>query len=184
MTIMNTNQPWVNADGLAVKFPKLELEQGKGGEICSHYSPKVLAVDIDYTTLTTNVSAAPDSATEVVILDYNLYLPAGAVIEKIEVFAATAWTSAGDGFKLNVGTVRKTDMTTIVDADGLIDSLAETAMDTPNTLVRIDHESNATYAGALLDDATQIATYDVVLCAWWETEAPTAGTAKIRIFYH
>ena len=183
MTIMNTNQPWVNSDGLAVKFPKLEVEQGKGGEICSNYSPKLLEVDISYLTLTTGVTAAPDSATEVVILDYNLYLPAGCTIERIEVVADTAWTSAGDGFKLNVGTVRKTDFTTIVDADGLIDSLAETAMDTPHTVVRIDAESNTTYLGALLDDADQIATYDVVLCAWWETEAPTAGAGKIRIFY-
>lgn len=183
MTIMNSYVPYVNADTLAVKYPDLLKESGRGGEIGGVHTTQILEVDIDYTDLTTNVSAAPDSATEVVILDWNLYIPAGATIEKIEVATTTAWTSAGDGFKLNVGLVKKSDMSTIVDSDGLIDSLPELSnLDSPNTLLLIDNLQHTTGLGALLNDAAPIA-FDSVLCTWWETEAPTAGVSKVRVFY-
>lgn len=185
MTIVNTNQPWVNADGLAVKFSALEQEQGKGGEVCYDHDPKVTTFDIDYLFFTTGITTAPDSATEVKIVDYNLWLPNGAIVERIEIAVGTAWTSVGDAFTMDLGLVRRTDFTTIIDHDGLFAAVPESGvLDIPGNLVRINRNHEATYDGALLDDVGGVSpTYDAVFCMSWNGAAPTAGTAKIRIFW-
>lgn len=177
MTIVNTKAPWVNADGLAVKFPDLEVVQGVGGEICVEQSPKLLEFDLDWEMFTTDISTAPDSATEVKIVDYNLVIPNGALIEQIEIVTTEAWTSGGS-LTLNIGGVARSDYTTINDEDGFVDDLALASFNALNEKYVII--LGTTGAGAYL---TAAPTVDIVPCVRWGTAAPTAGTSKIRIFY-
>lgn len=179
MAITNTNTPWVNSDGLSVRFADMELIQGKGGEIGGVHETLLLELDVAYTDFTEGTDG--DGATAVKIVDYNLFLPTGCQIERILFATGTAWATAT---AINFGTVRRTDFTTIIDADGLVDSLAITTIDTENAIVPIYNEGAGTYAGALLDDVGgPIATYDAVICMFYEGSAPTAGTGKLRIFY-
>ncbi len=179
MTIANSSSVgWVNADGLRVKFPTQEVIQGKGGEIGGVHLQKVLEIDVDYTTF-----SGATGATVVNLVDMHLFLPNGAIIEQIDFAVGAAWDSTGNDVALNFGLVRRSDFSTIIDADGLVDSLAKSVIDTPNALVKIYNEANSTYAGAFMDDDGGVATYDSVICCFWENHAPTVGTGKLRIYF-
>lgn len=183
MTIVNTNQPYVNDDGLAHKFPPLNTVKGIGGEIGGIHETRMLSFSFDYTFFTTGNSEAPDADTTVKVVDWNLWLPAGAIIEDIHILVGTAWTSAADGFLLDLGTVKKSDFETIIDADGLLASVPEAAvLDGENSKVRVNGEHETTYVGALLNDVGGIAE-DSLLSMSYGGEAPTAGTATIRIYW-
>lgn len=178
MAISNTAPGWVNNDNLRVKFAAEEAVQGTGGTFSGRIGhQKITEYDVSYAAV-----ARGTSATTVEILDYDVIIPDGAVIDKIEFQVGTAWDSASSDVALNFGLVKRSDFTTIVDADGLVDSLAKTAVDTPNALVVIYNEANSTGAGALLDDTSPVA-FDSVVCAFWENHAPTSGTGKLRIYW-
>lgn len=179
MAIANTQTGWVNSDGLRVKFPADEKVLGTGGTFSAGIGHQHLTeFDIDYATV-----ALGTGATTVYILDYDVVIPNGALIDRIEFQVGTAWDSASNDVALNFGLVKRSDFTTIVDADGLVDTMAKTAIDTAGALVRVDNESNATYAGALLDDGASTVAYDSVVCTFWENHVPTQGTGKLRIFW-
>lgn len=176
MAIANTNAGWM-LHKLRVKTPTEHKVKGKAGEFNMLSSTHVSEFVLDYADVNLGTTD-----TNVYILDYDSVLPNGAVVERIEVKVGTAWDSSGNGAKLNVGVVAKdgtTDAwTTITDADGLINSLAETAMDAAGNLVEVVVEG--TGAGALLGTALAA---DSVLCVYQETEAWTAGTAKMYVHW-
>jgi hypothetical protein len=176
MAISNTNTGWVNSDTLRVKFPAEEVVKGKGGEWRENTSIHATEFDLDFATINLGTS---DTAPYV--LDFDTVLPAGAIVEEIWVRTGiTAWASAGDGAKLNVGLVKRSDFATIVDADGLVNSLAETEIDTIGAIHKIYLEDNATGAGALLGT---VLAFDSVVCVYLETEAWTAGTGSLVLYW-
>lgn len=176
-TNVNTNNATVNADGLRTKYGIADWALGAGGEYRTNTSTRQTEFSIDYTTL-----ALGTDGTHAYVLDYDVVLPAGAIIEKIEFQVGTAWASASSDVTLNFGTIQRSDFATIIDTDGLVDSLAKSVIDTENALVSISNEANATYAGALLDDVGGL-TFDSVVVGYWENHVPTAGTGKLRIMW-
>lgn len=178
MAITNTLPGWVNSDGLRVKFAAEEKVLGTGGTFATQIGhQKVTEFDVDYATV-----ALGTDASNVVILDYDVILPNGAIIDKIEFQVGAAWDSVSSDVTINFGVVKRSDFTTIVDADGLAASITKAALDTPNALVQIYNEGSATFAGALLDDAAGLA-FDSVVCAFWAAHVPTSGTGKLRIYW-
>lgn len=176
MAIANTLPGWVNQDGLRVKFAAEEAVQGTAGTFMGHIGhQKITEFDIDYATI-----ALGTSSTNVVILDYDVVLPDGALIDKVEFQVGTAWDSVSSDVTLNFGLVRRSDFTTIVSATGLVAALAKSAIDTFGALVPIYQEGANTYIGASVGAALA---HDSVVCAHWTNHAPTQGTGKLRIYW-
>ena len=175
MTIANsTTGIWVNGDGLRVKFGAAEAVKGNAGEFNMLSSTHLTEFDIDYT-----MAALGTSATTVYILDYDAVLPNTAVVEKIEFVTGTAWAT---DTSISIGTVRRSDFTTIIDADGLVDALILAARDLAGETTVI--LPGGTYAGVLLGAQPLDATYDSVLSVCFESgSAPTAGTGTLRVYW-
>lgn len=181
MAIVNsTTGVWVNADGLRVKYgATAEATSGKGGEYCTYGPQQVTEIDVVGTAL---VDAVDD--TNVYILDYDAILPEGCVIEKAEFMVTTAFDSTSNNVALNFGLVRQTDYTTIIDADGIMNTVAKTVIDLAGNLVVTQavgsYPDITTYVGAVLGTATA---YPSVVCAYWENNAPTQGAGKLRLYW-
>jgi len=174
MAVANTNTGWVNADGLRVKFPKELVLKGNGGEYNQLSSTHWTEFDIDYT-----MQALGTSATNPWILSYEVVLPNTAVVEKIEFVTGTAWAT---DTSFSIGTVRRSDFTTIIDADGLVDALILAARDLAGETTVI--LPGGTYSGVLLGAQPLDATYDSVLTIAFEAgAASTAGTGTLRIYW-
>ena len=175
MTIANsTTGVWVNNDGLRWKFGAAQAVKGNAGEYRMNSSQHLTEFDIDYTMV-----AQGTSATTVFILDYDSVLPNTAVVEKIEFITGTAWAT---DTSLSVGTVRRSDFTTIIDADGLVDALILSTRDLAGETTTIT--AGSTYAGVLVGAQPLDATYDSVVCVCFESgSAPTAGTGQLKIYW-
>lgn len=171
---------WINADGLRVKFPVSEVALGKGGEIAEQGGYRhVTEFDVDYT-----VMALGTDGTHAVILDYDVVFPAGGVIEKAEFIVTTAWDSSSSDVAINFGLIQRSDFTTIVDTDGIMNSVAKTVIDLAGNVVVTQavgsYPDITTYEGSLLGAALA---YDSVVCAYWENHVPTAGAGKLRLYW-
>jgi len=175
MTIANSvTGAWVNSDGLRVKFPSELVKKSTGGEYNALTSQHITEFDIDWTQ-----AALGTSATVVYILDYEVVLPNTAVVEKIEFITGTAWAT---DTSISIGTVRRSDFTTIIDADGLVDALilAERNLAGETTVIL----PGGTYSGVLLGAQPLDATYDSLVSICFESgSAPTAGTGQLKIYW-
>lgn len=168
------SNPWINNDGLRVKFGVKEATLGRGGRYATPDAGGRAVTE--WLVNFSDFVAAGSTDTTPMVVDFDAWLPKGVRIEAVEIVAETAWTSGGS-FAFNVGLVRKSDFTTVVDADGLINSLAITAADTAGERTYLT--PGVTGAGALI--GTDLA-HASVLAIYWETAAPTAGVAKIRVY--
>jgi len=177
-TNVNLSPPEHNADGLLRKYGRTESVQGRGGEFMVDSSTHVTEFNVGYADF-----ALGTDATHNYILDYDVVLPAGAILEKCEFFTTTAWDSSGDGFIANFGLIKRSDFT-IIDADGLMDSVTQSVMDLAGNLVVTQAAGSypdiTTYAGAELGTALS---YDSLVTCFWETAAPTAGAGKLKIYW-
>lgn len=178
MAIANTNTGWVNADGLRVKYPGdlSSTTQGLGGTFEDGLgSQHITSFAIDYAKV-----ALGTTSTNVYILDYDVILPDTAVVDKVEFITGTAWTSASSDVALNFGLVKRSDFTTIVQADGIADSIAFGAVDAAGETTTI--LPGGTYSGNKLGVQAGIG-FDSVVCTFWENHVPTAGTGSLRIYW-
>lgn len=157
---------WYNSDGLYIKFGTEEGTVGKAGEYRSPGPQRFVEYDITLTSL----------ATTEAIIDDNTVIPAGARIEKVEVYTTTAATSGGAA-TLDIGFVR-TDRSTTYDDDGLVAALALTAIDSVGETSALTKGS--TGAGALV--GTVLAN-NGLLTASYNTAAFTAGAVKVRVYW-
>jgi hypothetical protein len=175
MTIANTTSGvWVNSDGLRVKFPPESVRKTNSGEFRANTSTHITEFDINY-----QMAALGTSATTVYILDYDTVFPKTSVIEKIEFVTGTAWAT---DTSISIGTVRHSDFTTIIDADGLVDALILAARDLAGETTVI--LPGGTYSGVLLGAQGLDTTYDAVLSVCFESgSAPTAGTGTLRVYW-
>lgn len=172
MAVANTNTGWVNSDGLRVKFPAEEVLKGNAGEYNYLSSTHWTEYDVDYIH-----AALGLSQTNPYILSYDTVFPDTAVIEKIEFVTGTAWAT---DTSLDFGFVKRSDFTTIVDADGLLVAflLANRNLAGETTVVT----AGATFAGALVGVQAGIG-FDSVVSVNWNGAAPTAGTGTLRIYW-
>lgn len=176
-------ESWINADGLRVKFGATEAEKGKGGEFNNTDRFHVSEIDVDYT-----VAALGTDATHNVILDYDLIIPSGAIIEKVEFEVVTAWDSASSDVVLNFGTLSRpaagSTSFTIVDADGLMAAVAKSVIDLAGNLVVSQAAGSypdiTTYSGAQVGTAIS---GDCVVSCYWGNHVPTAGAGKLRLYW-
>lgn len=176
---VNLNPPARNADGLLRKYGLTEAVQGRGGEYVTPTGTRVTEFNVGYADV-----ALGTDATHNFILDYDVVLPAGASIEKCEFYVTSAWDSTSNDVALNFGLIKRTDFTEIVDADGLMDTVAKSVIDLAGNLVVTQAAGSypdiTTYGGALLGAALA---YDSVVSCFWENHAPTQGAGKLKIYW-
>lgn len=162
---------WTNNDGLRIVYG---ADEGTAGRVGAH---NLLGT---YHIVTAKITYA-DFAATAAILDHQLVIPKNARIDKVEVVTTTAWDSAADNFVMNVGTIKKSATTgaeSEQDYDGLVAALPQASMDPAGDYQTID--VNHTYKGALLGTTLAENGY---LCFDYDTGAPTAGAAIVRVFY-
>jgi hypothetical protein len=157
---------WNNSDGLYIRYGTDEADTGVAGEYRTNGPQRMVEVEITMLPLATGAA----------IQDDNVWLPAGARIEKVEVVTKTAVTSSGSG-TLNVGLIRK-DRTTELDYDGLIAAAAVATFNAAGETLSIT--AGGTAAGALLGTTLSYAGY---LTADYDTADFTAGVIDVRIYW-
>lgn len=182
-TNVNLVYPEYNKDGLAINYGRSEAIVGRGGDVQTTGDQHVALFKVDYADV-----ALGTGATSNFVLSYTTMIPKGAVITKCEFLVTTAWDSTSSDVALNFGLV-KNDATnttghTIVDADGLMDTVAKTVIDLAGNLVVTQAPGSypdiTTYAGAELGTAR--AENQLVTC-FWENHAPTQGAGVLRVYY-
>jgi hypothetical protein len=172
---------WVNADGLRVKFGRQEAELGAGGEFANIGPYHTSQFYVDYSVVALGIND-----TNSVILDYDMVFPAGAVIEHCEFKVTEAWDSASNDVALNFGLLARpaagSTAYVIVDADGLMNTVAKTVIDLLGNSVHTESAGGypdiTTYAGVLMN--TTLAS-DSVVSAYWENNVPTVGAGWFRV---
>lgn len=160
--------PWINADGLLVKFGTEEGQTTSNGEYRTTGPLRMVEYTLDLTTL-------GSSAT---VISYHSLIEKNARIEKVEIEVFTAATSGGSA-TLNIG-VKKTDYSTDVGtADvGLVSALALSNINTAGQLVTLTAGSSG--AGGLIGTTPgQVG----VLTVKYGTAAFTAGRIAVRVYW-
>lgn len=155
----------VNADGLEIKYGLDRTEVSAIGEFRGWGPVRVVEIEFDYTML-------PAVADNSVIIGDNYTIPAGALIESVEIQNYTDWDSAGDAMTLNVGWIDQ-DRTSNTDVDAFVVAATQTELNTGGTNV-------AGWVGTPV--GTETATAKLLT---WEVDAAaaTAGEGVIRIRY-
>lgn len=175
MAIANsTDGIWVNSDNLRVKIGRAEAKKGNAGEYRAPTSQHISEFDVNF-----QQAALGTSATNVYILDYDTVIPNTAVVEKIEFITGTAWAT---DTHISIGVVSRTDFTTIIDADGLVDQLLLANRDLAGETTVI--LPGGTFAGVLLGAQGIDATRDCLVSICFEAgSAPTAGTGQLKLYW-
>lgn len=166
---------YLNTDGLWIKVDGEEGITQKGGQYLPENTglPGYAELVVDYTDITAT-AAIPGSSTRG---ELGIQIPSGVRIEQIELFAETAFTSAGAA-TLDVGLIRY-DRTTELDYNGFVAALALTAIDGLGEKTTITLGS--TGAGALVGTTL---TNPGIMTVNYTTAAYTAGKLKIRVRYY
>jgi hypothetical protein len=159
---------YTNSDGLYLKYGTEKGVSTTAGEYRTVGALREVEFKLTLTSLTTTPAIVSD-VTE---------LPAGARIQEVEVITTTVATT-GSSAALNVGTIQL-NRTTTVDADGLVEALAVTALDAAGetTILR------APVSGTSVGD--QIGTSLANTCfitASTSTGTFTAGAATVKVRY-
>lgn len=160
------SETWVNDDGLVVKFGTTEAKDRVIGAINNEGEYQVLTLELD----TDDTDNFPVDADGSVILNDNLQIPEGVLIESVEVVTYEDFDSAGDAFVFDIGVI-DTDRSSNADPDALIDAATQSEMNTGGTNV-------AGWVGSAVGAVT---TKNLLLT--WETTGAdaTAGHAVVRI---
>jgi hypothetical protein len=150
---------YTNADGLRVLT---NADQGTAQDTGTDEGIQSFVLDIDdFTALGTTVTIDPNDAV----------IPAGSIILGATLVMTSAATSGGSA-TLSIGTYAANG--DAIDADGIDQTIALTAIDADNDVVRCDGAQTA---------ATGYLTADAHVAAIYGTAAFTAGTGKVVIEY-
>jgi len=154
--------PWINPDGLVVRFDAERIVPSAGGSIHPAGEHVVFDFKINVANLTT-------TTTNIVLGGESIIFPRNSFIETVEVInEATAATITS----LSVGLIRL-DRTTELDYDGFVAALALASIDTLGEKVTLNKGS--TSAGALI--GTELA-YPGIPVAYI---AGSVGTGIVRV---
>jgi hypothetical protein len=155
---------WTNADGLRVlKFGEQGQVQDKG--VTTVDVVRTIVVDVDLTKVKSTFGAADIDPMDPVI-------PAGAYIVNADLIITTGATSGG-GATLTIGTYNAAG--TAIDADGIDNAIAITAIDVANDIVQND--------GAQVNGIVTVGNADAYIGMTFGTAAFTAGRGKLVIQY-
>lgn len=154
-----------NKDGLRITFGTEEAVKGKVSESTSDGQSRVTEIRYDHSWL-------PTIAQNSVVIDYNYVLPAGAVIDAVEIIPYEDSDSADNNELLNVGIVDADGGTDILDVDALIAAANQSEINAGGT--NVSGWVGTRVAGAPLQEAAYL-TWEV------DTSQPTAGAGLIRV---
>lgn len=106
----------------------------------------------------------------------TVFMPSGARIKEIEVFAQTA---AATGTAIDLGLIRR-DRTTELDYNGLLAAFPTASMDAAGetSVVRV----GSSYVGALV--GTTLANDGLITCSQTDATSFTAGVIKVWVRYY
>jgi hypothetical protein len=159
---------WLDPDGLFRKIGTDKATPNKAGEYKTYGGMRTIEIlNLDLTTLTT---------TPVIISDQTFYPK--LKVDSVEVLTNTAATT-GTSAALDIGLIQ-TDRTTVVDADGILDSLAVTAISAAGEKTITSGDPAAGGVGAFAATAPTVPGY---ITAATSTGTFTAGNVTIRIHY-
>lgn len=170
MAVTSLKTGSTNADGLRQYFGTAEGKVTRGGEV-DFDGRHMTRVVIDLTTL--NVYSGSD---EMIVAD-NVAIPAGALIEQVDVLVLKE--TAGVNANLDLGFVKASDRSTEIDFNGLLAAAdafnGGTDLGTLTTYV-----VGTTEAGALI--GTRLA-YTGLVTASADTADFSAGIIEVRIYW-
>lgn len=161
----------LNGDNLAVQYPRARGTELRGGELATTDGKHVTEVFIDLPSLATAASGNEQIVAE------NVTIPAGAFIEKVEVFVTKE--TAGVNANLDLGFVKAVDRSTEIDFNGLL-AAADAFNGGTDLGTTTEFVVGTTEAGALI--GTQLA-YTGLITASADTADFTAGVLRVRIYW-
>lgn len=173
MALTYTKNRWFNGDNLTVYFPDAADTPTRGGEL----EFDGFHVSEVYVTLADLPVLSGDS--NGLLLADNVRIPAGAFVEKVEVFVTKEPTDSGGTANFNLGIVKASDMS-ITDADGLL-AAADAFHSGTDLGATVEYVKGTIEAGALV--GTQLANTSL-LCAAYDTEAFTGGVIRVRVYWN
>jgi hypothetical protein len=164
---------WLNNDGLLQKFGNDQATPARVGKHSTDGEYQELVVRIVGTEVGAN--ASPTIYKEVGI-------PQGAQIESAKIYVKTAFDSAADNATLTIGVWSDDgDGTyTVVDADGIDATVAQTALDPTGDTVACDGAMTVSPASKIAVSNNE---RDVYISAEYGTAAFTAGEADLVVRY-
>lgn len=161
---------WVNADGLIVNLGNTEATLGKGG---SYEDYRGGSQCIEFVLSSTDIPLTTPT-----VVEQTVTLPAGVILETVEIVAETAVTSGGAA-TINFG-LQRLDRTTELDYDGIVAALAITSLNAAGKRVVI--QNGSTGAGALFNGTATanagVFTINALVAAL------TAGKIRIKLFFY
>lgn len=157
--------PWINSDGLRVKFGPEETEKARVTEIATNDNSRTIEIVVSAETL-------PAVADNSVIIDDSYIIYEGAVFESIRVVKSIDFAGTGT---LDIGVIAADGGAEITDPNGLVEAITVAELNAGG-------EDVAGWVGVLLTDTTILAEKAFLT---WEvnTAAITAGSASIYISY-
>lgn len=161
-------QSYMDNANLYRKYGPDKATAKRGGEYRTNTGKRVVEFRIDLTELTETET----------IMDDTVVLPAGALLEDIQVMTITG---AATGTAIDVGMIKQTDRSTEVDYNGILDAFVTASMNTVgenNTFIAPGGISGGS-AGPLL--GTVLAYNSHVSASRTTATAFTAGVIKIRL---
>lgn len=152
---------WTNADGLVVGFGARDSKNDAGATVRTQGNVEIFQMVLDYDNLPAAAGTAPSSK--------SIPIPAGSVIKSAHLQATADWATA-DSATLDIGFVNAAG--TEIDQDGIDAAIADTALDTGDTVV---------CDGALIGN--DVGSADAYISCEVDTGTFTSGSAVLTIEY-
>lgn len=159
---------WMDNTGLYQKYGTEQTVTAAGGEYRTVAELREIEIKIDLTDLT--ATAAVVSGAD------NIFVPAGMVIEQVEIVVDTA--AVGATATLDIGLIQ-TDRSTEIDYEAFTNALAVASLTAGNKITLI---KGSTSAGDMVGTGTATANVGHIT-ANYNTAAFTAGVIVVRIKY-
>lgn len=168
----NNTAPYVNPDGLEIRFGTSEVGPSRAGEFRTVGGRRVVILAIPDLTLL-------GDATAPAIIDDVVMIPKGVYVKRVTVRCTTAAT--GSSTTLDIGLVKR-DMATEKDYNGLVVAATLANIDTIGDLVTVQDPDDS-FAGALMFATTGTDSGGYYVTANYNTSAFTAGAVQVEIEY-
>ena len=175
---------WRNDDNLLVTFGTEKAEPAIGGSVgAADGVTKMIEIDLDYTDFAASAAVVGTARGKSV---HGVWLPKGAVVEKVEFSITTAFTVSGgtaDSVQFVIGTAGADDGQTI-DADDFTTTSfigSVLSLEQVGQVFTVDPETTGAgdiYGVALAENAIVIASNPTQA-----TNVLNAGAMKMRVFY-
>jgi len=158
---MSRNATWTNSDGLVVGFGQRDSKNANGATVRTQGNVNILQMILDYDALPAAAGTAPSTK--------SIPVPANAVIKSAHVHTTADWATT-DSATLDIGFVNSAG--TAIDQDGIDAAIADSALDTGDTVV---------CDGALV--GLDVGTADAYISCEVNTGAFNSGSSVLTIEY-